>query len=46
MRKCDKILFRGVTTGLRKEIIKSYRIQRQAMASSENSDDKKKAGKK
>lgn len=35
MRKCDKLMFRGCTTGLRKEIVKSYRIQRQAIAEGE-----------
>ena len=43
MRKADKILFRGCTTGLRKIIVKSYRIQRQVIA---ESDEKKKGGKK
>ena len=35
MRKCDKLMFRGCTTGMRKIIVKSYRIQRQAIAESE-----------
>jgi hypothetical protein len=41
VRKCDKIMYRGCTTGLRKLIVKSYRIQRYAVAESEKKGGKK-----
>ena len=44
MKKADKLMFRGATTAMRKIIVKSYRIQRQAVASSESHSDEKKKG--
>ncbi len=41
MRKCDKLMFRGATTGLRKIIVKSYRIQRQSIAEGDKKGTKK-----
>lgn len=41
MRKADKIMFKGCTKGLRKLIVKSYRIQRNSIAESEKKGGKK-----
>ena len=40
MRKCDKIMFKECTKSLRKEIIKSYYIQRTTHADSEKKEKK------
>lgn len=41
MRKADKVMFRGCTSAMRKIIVKSYRIQRQAIAEGEKKGGKK-----
>ena len=41
MRKSDKVMFKDCTTAMRRIIVKSYRIQRQAIAEGEKKGGKK-----
>lgn len=45
MKKVDKLMFRDCTKDIRKQIIASYHIQRQAIATVDQNDDKKKGKK-
>ena len=41
MKKADKVMFKDCTSAMRKIIVKSYRIQRQAIAESDKKGGKK-----